>query len=85
MISNQVHSDRAIINLFLAGNTFIASELDFALNNQSVSADTMDMNMIIMKEMASETNTSWHMENKTDRNGVITGMSLRFTVNRVER
>lgn len=85
IISNQVHSDRAIINLFLAGNTFTASELDFAQNNQSVSADTMDMNMIIMKEMASETNTSWHMENKTDRNGVITGMSLRFTVNRVPK
>jgi hypothetical protein len=85
MISNQVHSDRAIINLFLAGNTFTASELDFAQNNQSVSADTMDMNMIIMKEMALETNTSWHMENKTDRNGVITGMSLRFTVNRVPK
>lgn len=85
MISNQVHSDRAIINLFLAGNTFTASELDFASNNQSVSADAMDMNMILMKEMALETNTSWHMENKTDRNGMITGMSLRFTVNRVPK
>lgn len=85
MISNQVHSDRAIINLFLAGNTFTASELDFSQNNQSVSADSMDMNMILMKEMALETNTVWHMENKTDRNGMITGMSLRFTVNRVPK
>lgn len=85
MISNQVHSDRAIINLFLAGNTFTASELDFSQNNQSVSADTMDMNMILLKEMASETNTTWHMENKTDRSGNITGMSIRFTVNRVPK
>lgn len=85
LISNQVHSDRAIINLFLAGNFFTASELDFAQNNNNMSADAMDMNMVIMKEMASETNTLWHMENKTDRNGVITGMSLRFTVNRVPK
>lgn len=85
LISNQVHSDRAIINLFLAGNFFTAGELDFAQNTNNLSADAMDMNMVIMKEMASETNTLWHMENKTDRNGVITGMSLRFTVNRVPK
>lgn len=85
MISNQIHSDKAIINLFLAGNTFTASELDFSQNNASISADTMDMNMIILKEMAMETNTNWFMENKTDRNGSIVGMTIRFTINRVPK
>jgi hypothetical protein len=85
MISNQVHSDRCVINLFLAGNTFTASELDFSQHNQSVAADSMDMNMVILREMAVETNTAWHLENKTDRNGNITGMAIRFTVNRVPK
>lgn len=85
MISNQIHSDRVVINLFLAGNTFTAAELEFAQNNQSVSADAMDMNMIILREMASETGSHWMLENKTDRQGKITGMSLRFTVNRVPK
>jgi hypothetical protein len=85
MISNQIHSDRCIINLFLGGNAFTASELDFSQNHQGVSADSVDMNMIILKEMAMETNTTWMMENKTDKNGIITGMSIRFTVNRAPK
>ncbi len=85
IISNQIHSDRSVINLFLAGNTFTASELDFSQNNQSISADSMDMNMMILREMAKETNTAWYIENKTDRSGMITGMAIRFTVNRVLR
>ena len=85
IISNQIHSDRSVINLFLAGNTFTASELDFSQNNQSVSADSIDMNMMILREMAKETNAAWYIENKTDRSGVITGMAIRFTVNRVLR
>ncbi len=85
MISNQIHSDRCVINLFLAGNAFTASELDFSQNHQGVSADSMDMNMIILKEMAMETNSSWMMENKTDKNGMITGMSIRFMVNRAPK
>ena len=85
IISNQIHSDRSVINLFLAGNTFTASELDFSQNNQSVSADSMDMNMMILREMAKETNAAWYIENKTDRSGMITGMAIRFTVNRVLR
>ena len=85
IISNQIHSDRSVINLFLAGNTFTASELDFSQNNQSVSADSMDMNMMILREMAKETNAAWYIENKTDRSGMITGMAIRFTLNRVLR
>jgi hypothetical protein len=85
MISNQVHSDKAVVSLFLAGSTFTASELDFSQNNQMVSADVLDMNMIILREMANETESKWHIENKTDRNGEITGMLVRFTVNRVPK
>ena len=85
IISNQIHSDRSVINLFLSGNTFTASELDFSQNNKSVSADSMDMNMMILREMAKETNAAWYIENKTDRSGMITGMAIRFTVNRVLR
>lgn len=85
IISNQIHSDRAVINLFLAGNTFTASELDFSQNNQNIAADTMDMNMILLKEMANETNAIWHIENKTDRSGSITGMAVRFTMNRAPK
>ncbi len=85
MISNQVHSDRAIINLFLAGSTFTATELEFSQNTQNISADAMDMNMIILKEMAAESNINWFVENKTDRSGNITGMSFRFTVERVPK
>lgn len=85
IISNQIHSDRTVINLFLAGNTFTASELDFSQNNQNISADLMDMNMILLKEMALETNAIWHIENKTDRAGSITGMAIRFTMNRAPK
>jgi hypothetical protein len=85
IISNQIHSDRSVINLFLAGNTFTASELDFSQNNQNISADSMDMNMILLKEMAAETNATWHIENKTDRAGSITGMAVRFTMNRAPK
>ncbi len=85
MISNQIHSDRSVINLFLAGNTFTATELEFSQSNQNVAADTVDMNMILLKEMANETNAVWHIENKTDRSGIITGMAIRFTMNRVPK
>lgn len=85
MISNQVHSDRAIINLFMGGSTFTATELEFSQNSNNVSADAMDMNMIILKEMAAESNIAWFVENKTDRSGNITGMSFRFTVNRIQK
>ncbi len=85
IISNQIHSDRAVINLFLSGNTFTASELEFSQSGQNISADLMDMNMILLREMASETNAVWHIENKTDRSGSITGMGIRFTMNRIPK
>lgn len=41
--------------------------------------------MILLREMASETNAVWHIENKTDRSGSITGMGIRFTMNRIPK
>ena len=83
MISNQIHSDRSVITLFLAGSIYTASELEFASNTQGQAIDGIDMNMIILKEMVSESGASWHLENKTDRQGNITGMSIRLIVNRI--
>lgn len=83
MISNQIHSDRAIINFFLSGNTFNASELEYA-DGKSVSTDT-DMNMMILKEMVNCTGAGLFIENKIDRNGNITGMSIRLTLKRAPK
>ena len=86
LISNQIHSDRAIINLFLAGNVYTASELEYVSSEKSiVSMDGIDMNMIILKEMVNESGASLHVENKVDRSGNITGMSIRLIVNRVPK
>lgn len=85
MISNQVHSDKSIVNLFMAGNTFTASELEFMGSNNQAVAEELDMNLIILKEMVDESGSQWHLENKTDRNGMITGMNIRFTVARAPK
>lgn len=81
MIGNQIHSDKSVLNLFLAGSVFSASELEFAEAKNGASND-VDMNLVILKEMVNETGAQWHLENKVDRNGNITGMNIRFTVNR---
>jgi len=85
LISNQVHADKSVISLFLGAHTFTATELEFAHGNQIATGDGVDMNMLILKEMATETNTQWYFENKTDRSGAITGMLIRLTVNRVPK
>jgi len=85
LISNQVHADKSVITLFLGAHTFTATELEFAHTHQNATGDGIDMNMMILKEMASEINTQWYFENKTDRSGAITGMLIRFTVNRVPK
>ena len=82
MIGNQIHSDKSIINLFLSGSTFSASELEFAQAQSGTVLDGIDMNLVILKEMVQEAEAQWHLENKVDRNGLITGMNIRFTVNR---
>lgn len=85
MISNQNHSDKTVVNLFLAENTFSASELEFAGPGDKAMADGLDMNLIILKEMVEESGAQWHIENKADRNGAITGMNIRLTVNRTPK
>lgn len=85
MISNQNHSDKTVVNLFLADNTFTASELEYAGANDQSMVDGLDMNLIILKEMVEESGAQWHIENKADRNGNITGMNIRFTVNRTPK
>ncbi len=84
MISNQIHSDKSVVNFFLAGNVFTASELEFTENASAVAPD-LDMNLIILKEMVSEAGAQWHLENKVDRSGNITGMNIRFTIARVPK
>ena len=84
MVSNQIHSDRSVITLFLAGSVFTASELEFAGGDKNVAVD-IDMNMVILKEMVLEAGANWHLENKTDRSGNITGMSIRLIANRVPK
>lgn len=84
VISNQVHSDKSVISLFLAGNIFKISELEFAESDKAAATD-LDMNLIILKEMVNESGAQWNLENKTDRSGNITGMNIRFTLNRVPR
>jgi hypothetical protein len=83
MIGNQIHSDKSVVNLFLSGSIFSASELEFA-ESKNASSD-IDMNLVILKEMVAESGAQWHLENKVDRNGTITGMNIRFTVNRAPK
>lgn len=85
LVSNQIHSDRSIVNFFLADNTFSASELEFCQSKENSLIDGVDMNLVVLKEMIAETGANWNIENKTDRNGKITGMSIRFTVDRVPK
>jgi hypothetical protein len=85
MIGNQIHSDKTIINLFLAGSTFNVSELEFAHGAMALAADGIDMNLVILKEMINESGVQWHLENKADRNGNILGMNIRFTVLRAPK
>jgi hypothetical protein len=85
MIGNQIHSDKSVVNLFLGGSTFNASELEFAQGGKTVLGDAIDMNLVILREMVSESGAQWHLENKVDRNGNITGMNIRFTLNRTPK
>lgn len=86
LIANQIHSDRSVITMHLNGSTFSASELEFATPNSPASVATdVDMNMVILKEMANSLAIQWNLENKVDRAGKITGMSIRFVVPRAPR
>ncbi len=85
MVGNQIHSDKSVVNLFLAGSTFNISELEFAQGGKAVMGDGIDMNLVILKEMVTESGAQWHLENKVDRTGSITGMNIRFSLNRTPK
>lgn len=82
MVTNQIHADRSVVSFFLGNNTYTEAELAFA--NQDTITDEIDMNMIILKEMVSLTDAKWHVENKTDRHGNVTGMVMRFVFARTQ-
>lgn len=81
MVGTQVHSDRVILNFFMAGNVFSAPELEYAANPEVI-AENLDMNLQILKEMVQVANAQWHIENKVDRHGKITGMNIRLVLDR---
>lgn len=81
MVGTQVHSDRVILNFFMAGNVFSATELEYAANPEVI-AENLDMNLQILKEMVQLANAQWHIENKVDRHGKITGMNIRLIMDR---
>lgn len=84
LISNQIHTDRAVITMFLGGNTFTASELEY-MSNETSTINTTDMNLMILKELTNETGIRPVLENKLDRHGKITGLSVRFVINRAPK
>lgn len=81
MVGTQVHSDRVVLNFFMAGNVFTASELEYSANPEVI-AEGLDMNLQILKEMVQQANAQWHVENKIDRHGKITGMNIRLVMDR---
>lgn len=85
MITNQVHSDRAVISLFLQGGTFSDAELIYQSQPAGAVVEGLDMNMIVLKEMVGQVGAGLFMENKKDRQGTITGMTIRFTVSRMPK
>lgn len=81
MVGTQVHSDRVVLNFFMAGNVFSVTELEYAANPE-VLASGLDMNLQILKQMVQLANGQWHVENKVDRHGKITGMNIRLVMDR---
>lgn len=81
MVGTQVHSDRVVLNFFLAGNVFSVTELEYAANPEVI-AEGLDMNLQILKQMVQLANGQWHVENKVDRHGKITGMNIRLVMDR---
>lgn len=84
MITNQIHSDRAILSFFLEGSSFEASELAFAQDSGSA-ADGIDLNLVILRELVQMNGLNWHLENKTNRKGRLTGMNIRLVLPRAQK
>jgi hypothetical protein len=81
-VSNQVHSDRSILNFFLKDSTFNVSELEFS---STANAQTTDLNLILLKEICADNGVQWFAENKLSRNGSIEGMNIRMVVKRAPK
>ncbi len=81
-ISNQVHSDRSVLNFFLKEATFNVSELEFAT---SAGAETTDLNLILLRELCADNNIQWFAENKLSRTGSIEGMNIRMVIKRAPK
>jgi hypothetical protein len=85
LVSNQIHSDKSIINIFLGDSIYTATELSFSQSQLDKNAETIDMNLIILKEMVNESGIQWQLENKVDRNGKIIGANIKLNVKRVPK
>lgn len=81
-VSNQVHSDRSILNFFLKEATFNVSELEYASTG---GAQTSDLNLILLKEICADHGVQWVAENKLSRNGSIEGMNIRLVIKRAPK
>ena len=81
-VSNQVHSDRSILNFFLKDATFNVSELEYA---STTGAQTTDLNLILLKEICADNGVQWFAENKLSRNGSIEGMNIRMVIKRAPK
>jgi len=85
IISNQIHSDKSIVNVFLGDSIFTASELNYAQDEIAEKHEGIDINLIILKEIINESGIPWHLENKIDRNGNLVGANIKFTIKRAIR
>jgi len=84
MITNQIHSDRAILSFFLEGASFESSEIAFA-QDASAAAEGIDLNLVILRELIQMNGLNWHLENKTNRKGRLTGMNIRLVLPRAQK
>jgi len=85
LISNQVHSDKVVVNFFLSDGHFQASELEFMEILTATGSDHPDMNLVILKELLAETKATIHLENKADKQGKIIGASIRLMIKRASK
>jgi hypothetical protein len=81
MVTNQIHSDRTILSFFLEGASFEPAEIAFA-KEAIAASEGIDLNLVILRELVQMNGLSWHLENKTNRKGRLTGMNIRLILPR---
>lgn len=84
IISNQIHSDKVVINFYLSGSYFNSAELEF-IDKRDSSLMIDDMNLMILKELTSEISAGLFIENKSDKNGKLSGMSVKLTLKKIPK